>query len=154
MFRQSANPVLTRPFIDAILAALIDAAPLAILLDGAEVKLHTNAVAIGPDTTDPVAYTEADFDGYAEVAPAGWTGPSHGGDSGQYVHTQADFQAGGGLVAPGQEVRGYTVEVGGVVFMAENFPVPVNFNAVGKSLSLDVVIKLPFDLDSNVNPAA
>lgn len=146
MFRRSKNLILTRPFANAILGAIVTAAPLAELLDTATLHLFQEGTLLGPDTTDPAVFTECDFDGYAAAAIAAWIGPANAGAVGRFVHFEANFLAGAGLAGGGQGARGYWIESGGVVMLGENWALNehVNFGEPGAFLSLDAVLPVLF----------
>jgi len=142
MYRRSVQPIFSREFCNDIIGALCVAAPVNELLDGATLDLWTGAHVPTPDslTADmPVAT----FVGYAQDAALVWTAAGWGVNAQETINTSF-FQAGGGLVAPGEIITGYRIGVGGVTVICERFVTPCNFDVALKFLDLDVVIPVPF----------
>lgn len=143
MWRRSAEVTWQRAAIGDILEAIASAAPLNEILDGAELRLYTNAFLPNADMV-PADFTDATFVGYALITPLVWSVPGNTG-TGRLVHVEGNFVA--GAIAPGGEtVMGYVVTTAAkaAVLFAEQFADPVNIVSNGDFLSLDVVLELPF----------
>lgn len=144
MWRRSVQPILSRFCLSETLDALVTAAPIAAILNGAVLRLYTNDFTPAP-TSVPGDFTEATFVGYAGVTPLVWTAPVNNDSTGMLSMVQGNF-VGGAIVAPGEIVRGYWIENAGATqwFMAERFENPVTFDVVGAFLSLDAVLEFQF----------
>lgn len=145
MFRRSANPMMTRFFLNAMLANLDSVAGVQGLLNTSEIGLFTNAFDPSPDTVVG-DLTEATFAGYAVVASTVWAAPGNVGSVGKMIHFEANFIA-GAIVPPGETVTGYFVrETGGAgeLYIAERFVTPAAFALPTDFLSLDVALQIAF----------
>lgn len=143
MWRRSQQVTWERAALADILDAIATAAPLAEILDGAELRLYTNAFDPNPDMV-PTDFTDASFVGYALETPLGWSAPVNIDPDGKLVHVEGNFVA--GAIVAAQLVEGYIVTTAAkaAVLFAERFVTPVNFVLPGDFLSLDVVLQLPF----------
>lgn len=149
MFRRTQNLVLGRALQDAIVDAL-SAAPLAELLDAADVILFTDVVSPTP-TLDPADLTAPTFTGYAPVVlTIPLLGPVNlDGGIGRAGHQEVNFAATAAPESP-QIVRGYAVTNGDqtVLYAAEQFAEPVTFEEEGDFLSLDIIFPIPNQLSA------
>lgn len=144
MFKRSVSPTITRSFANDILAAIATGAPLAELLDSAEIVLLKTNFASHPDLEDLTTLEECDFGGYAGVVPAAWIGPVNAGFNGQAMHAEGNFAA-DNTIAGAQGAVGYAVHVANAVKVIELFAEPASFTMENDALSLDVVLQLPFE---------
>jgi len=144
MWRRSQETTWHRDTIGDILDAIATAAPLNEILNGAELRLYTNAFDPNPDMV-PGDFTDATFAGYALVTPLVWSAPVNIDPVGRLVHVEGNFVA--GAIAAPELVEGYVITTAAkaAVLLAERFVDPVNFVVNGDFLSLDVVLQLPYN---------
>lgn len=144
MQRRSANPVISRAALDALLEDLAGTVGLADVLDGAILRLFTNAFTPNPDQI-PADFTEATFGGYASVTPLTFSDPGNVADEGLVTITQSVFTA-AAPVGAGETIEGYYLENAGgtAVLLAERFVTPVPIAVDGDFLELDIYLQLPF----------
>jgi hypothetical protein len=144
MQRRSANVVWHRDTIGDILDAIATAAPLAEILDGAELRLFQNAFVPNPDMV-PTDFTDATFVGYALHTPVVWSAVGNVDPYGRAVHGEGNFVA--GAIVAAQLIYGYvlTTAAKAAVLCAEQFVTPVNFVNPGDFLELDVYLQLAYN---------
>lgn len=140
MYRRTTAPVYSKALLDALLTA-ISARPAAALFDTPIVQLFTAGPPVTP-TTDPTAYTEAAFNGYAAATPTfAAVGNLIGGDQG--LPTQVHFAATSGGPLGAETILGYLITgASDAFYLGEFFALPVPIAAIGDFLDLDVILPL------------
>jgi hypothetical protein len=146
MFRRSVNPVLARASVVALMNALNGTIGLAEVLDGAELRLFTNAITPSKDSVF-ADFAEPTFTGYAPVTPLTWSAVGNAGTDGLYNDTEVNITC-TATPTPAETVEGYFLCAagGGAFLFGERFEDPVGIAAIGDQLSLQIVAQLNFQL--------
>lgn len=108
-----------------------------------EMRLYQSPTNVPPDTVILADLTEADFDGYAAVAPVVMHGPALANDNSAYIVSDTSFFTATGTTTPNVIYGAYLVNTAGNLLIAVfPFTVPVGVNNIGDSVP--VVVQLHY----------
>jgi len=148
--RSSSNPVEGRPLAEAMLAAL-SARPAAALLTTPTVRLITDTFQPTP-VSDPAAFTEPAFTGYAAVSLPTPAGPVGTPSQGVALAATVNFIA-SATPSPTVNVTGYIVTDSAnpptTLYYAEKFTTPVAFINALDFLTLNLLLPIQAQQSAN-----